>query len=300
MWLAYAFAGPILWAASTHIDKYLLERYFRGADVAVLMVFTALIGALMLPLVAAFAPQALAQDAAGALVMAASGLLYMGAMLFYLKAIQSEEASVIASLFQMSTIFTLLLGYALLGEAPGARRFVGMALIVAGAVSVTFAPSGRGAKLRIRTLVLMACSTFVIALSSVLFKYFAVRSDYWSATFWTFVGQVLFGALILARGAYRRQFATLLRTNTSALLSLNAINEAVNLAGGLGVRFASLMAPVAVVSAISSTTSLFVFAFGVLLSLFAPAIAREDLSPANLLRKGVAAAVAALGVALAS
>lgn len=300
MWLAYAFAGPILWAASTHIDKYLLERYFRGADVAVLMVFTALIGALMLPLVAAFAPQALAQDAASALVMAASGLLYMGAMLFYLKAIQSEEASVIASLFQMSTIFTLLLGYALLGEAPGARRFVGMALIVAGAVSVTFAPSGRGAKLRIRTLVLMACSTFVIALSSVLFKYFAVRSDYWSATFWTFVGQVLFGALILARGAYRRQFATLLRTNTSALLSLNAINEAVNLAGGLGVRFASLMAPVAVVSAISSTTSLFVFAFGVLLSLFAPAIAREDLSPANLLRKGVAAAVAALGVALAS
>lgn len=300
MWLAYAFAGPILWAASTHIDKYLLERYFRGADVAVLMIFTALIGALMLPLVAAFAPHALAQDAAGALVMAASGLLYMGAMLFYLKAIQSEEASVIASLFQMSTIFTLLLGYALLGEAPGARRFVGMALIVAGAVSVTFAPSGRGAKLRVRTLALMACSTFVIALSSVLFKYFAVRSDYWSATFWTFVGQVLFGALILARGAYRRQFATLLRTNTSALLSLNAINEAVNLAGGLGVRFASLMAPVAVVSAISSTTSLFVFAFGVLLSLFAPAIAREDLSPANLLRKGVAAAVAALGVALAS
>ena len=62
----------------------------------------------------------------------------------------------------------------------------------------------------------------------------------------------------------------------------------------------SLLAPVAVVSAISSTTTLFVFAFGVLLSWLAPTVAREDLSKINLLRKGVAAAIAATGVVLAS
>jgi hypothetical protein len=26
-WLAFAFSGPILWAISTHIDKYLVEKY---------------------------------------------------------------------------------------------------------------------------------------------------------------------------------------------------------------------------------------------------------------------------------
>jgi hypothetical protein len=43
-----------------------------------------------------------------------------------------------------------------------------------------------------------------------------------------------------------------------------------------------------------------VFVFGVLLSWLAPTIAREDLSKGNLLRKGVAAAIAATGVVLAS
>ena len=40
----------------------------------------------------------------------------------------------------------------------------------------------------------MLAATFVLALSSVLFKFFAVRDDFWSTTFWTFVGEGLFGA----------------------------------------------------------------------------------------------------------
>ena len=50
-WLIYAFSGPVLWALSTHIDKYLVERYFKQGSVAVLMVFTTIIGALALPFV---------------------------------------------------------------------------------------------------------------------------------------------------------------------------------------------------------------------------------------------------------
>jgi len=300
MWLLFAFSGPILWAASTHIDKFLVDRYFRDSDTAVLMIFTALIGVVMLPFIALLAPQTFSQGAASIFVMTLSGLLYMGAMQFYLRAIQSEEASVIAPLFQTSTIFTLLLAYLMLGETPGWRQIAGMALIVASVISLAVDPGGRSRSIRGRTIVLMTCATLVVALSNVLFKYFAVRSDYWSTTFWTFVGEAIFGAGILAFPSYRRQFATLLRTRRSALLSLNGANELINLAGGLGVRFALLQAPVAVVSAISSTTTLFVFLFGVLLSWLAPTVAREDLSRDNLLRKGIASAIAATGVVLAS
>jgi drug/metabolite transporter (DMT)-like permease len=300
MWLLFALSGPVLWAVSTHIDKFLVDRYFRNSDTAVLMIFTALIGAAMLPFIALFAPQTFAQDIASVLVITASGVLYMGAMMFYLRAIQSEEASVVAPLFQISTIFTLVLAYLVLGEIPGRRRIIGMILIMASVVSLTVGIGGHGRPIRRRTIALMTCGTFVVALSSVLFKYFAVRSDYWSTTFWTFLGEAIFGAGILAFPSYRRQFRTLLRTNTLALLSINGANELINLGGGLGVRFGSLLAPVAVVSAISSTTTLFVFAFGVLLSRFAPSIAREDLSRNNLLRKGAAAAATAIGIILAA
>jgi hypothetical protein len=52
------------------------------------------------------------------------------------------------------------------------------------------------------------------------------------------------------------------------------------------------------VQAIGSTTTLFVFAFGVVLSLLWPKLGRENLSGRDLMQKGIAALLVALGVAL--
>ncbi len=49
-WLVFALCGPILWAISVHLDKYLVERYFKDADVIVLLIFTALMGLVLMPL----------------------------------------------------------------------------------------------------------------------------------------------------------------------------------------------------------------------------------------------------------
>src|SRR3569833_4275836 len=136
MWLLYAFSGPVLWALSTHIDKYLVDRYFRHSDTAVLMVFTALIGALALPFIAWAQPNVFRPQAWAIGVMALSGVLYMGAMLFYLRAIQTTEASVIAPLFQTSTLFTILLAWLLLHEALGWRQLAGVGLIFLGVVAL--------------------------------------------------------------------------------------------------------------------------------------------------------------------
>ena len=90
----------------------------------------------------------------------------------------------------------------------------------------------------------------------------------------------------------------MLRVNTLALLSINGSNELINLGGGLGNRYALMFAPLSLVQAIGSTTTLFVFAFGVVLSLFWPRFSREDLSGRELFQKGAAAALVAAGVAL--
>ena len=300
MWLLFAFSGPVLWAASTHIDKYLVEKYFKNSDTAVLMVFTAWIGLIMLPFIWILEPQTLTLPLLSIAVMIASGILYMGAMLFYLRAIQSAEASVVAPLFQTSTLFTFALGYLILGETLSPTNAAGAALIVLGALLLSLDTSFHFRAFKWRLLFLMLLCTFVLALSTVIFKYFAVREEFWSTTFWTYVGEALFGAGILAIPRYFRQFMTLLKTNTAPLLAVNGTNELINLGGGLGVRFASLLAPVALVSAVSSTTTLFVFVFGVLLTIFLPSLAREDLSRANLIQKGAAAVLVAVGVVLAN
>jgi hypothetical protein len=127
---------------------------------------------------------------------------------------------------------------------------------------------------------------------------FAIRVEFWTTTFWMFVGEGIFGFALLMIPAYRRQFAALIRANTAALLSINASNELINLGGGLGNRYALLFAPLSIVQAIGSTTTLFVFAFGVVLSVFFPKLGREDLSGRELAQKGVAALIVAAGVAL--
>jgi O-antigen ligase len=108
----------------------------------------------------------------------------------------------------------------------------------------------------------------------------------------------LFGAALLCRPGYRRQFAELFRRNPGAVAGINGANELINLGAGLGVRYAALLAPVALVSAISSTTTFFVFAFGILLALFFPKLGREDLSTRNLVKKGAGALLIAAGVIL--
>ncbi|HEY5085175.1 MAG TPA: DMT family transporter [Rhizomicrobium sp.] len=298
MWLLLAFCGPVCWAVSTHIDKYLVDRYFHDSDTAVLMLFTAFLGVALLPLIWWIEPALLKPSVTAIAVMTASGVLYMGAILFYLRAIQSEEASVVAPLFQASTLFTFLLGYFFLRERLGLAQLLGVGLIIGGALSLSFRRGPKARKFKSSLIALMLGATFVMSLSTVLFKFFAIRDDFWTTTFWTFVGEGLFGVLLLLMPGYRRQFADMFRQNPGAVIGVNAANEVINLGGGLSVRYASLLAPVALVSAISSTTTFFVFFFGILLTLFFPKFGREDLSAGNLVRKGVGALLITGGVVL--
>ncbi len=298
MWLLFAFSGPVLWAASTHIDKYLVERYFKNSDTAVLMVFTALIGVVMLPFIWWLEPGVPAVATLDIAVLTGMGILYMGAMLFYLRAIQSEEASVVAPLFQASTVFTLALAFVFLGEVLTETELGGGALILCGALVLSLDELFRFRRFKLKLVLSMLGCTFVLALSSVIFKFFAVRDEFWITTFWTNVGQALFGFGILAVPRYRRQFQSLFRRNPGPVIAINGANELINLGGGLGVRYASLLAPVALISAISSTSTLFVFAFGILLTYFFPWLGREDLAWHGLVQKGAGASLVAVGVSL--
>jgi uncharacterized membrane protein len=300
MWLIFAFSGPILWAVSTHLDKYLVEKYFKHSNVAVLLVFTALIGLFTLPFVWLLDPDVVGVSLANAALMAFSGVLYMGGMLLYLQALQSEEASAVAPFFQAAPLIGFVLGYLVLGEVLSPAQMAGGALVIGGTMLVSLRSDRQRTRLKLRLAALMLSAALVLALSSLIFKLFALRADFWPTTFWMFVGEALFGAALLAVPSYRRQFIDLTRSNPGAVLSVNAANELINLGGGLGNRFALVLAPLGLVQAIGSTTTLFVFGFGVVLSLFFPRLGRENLARGELLHKGLAAVLVAAGAALAA
>ncbi|HUA76728.1 MAG TPA: EamA family transporter, partial [Acetobacteraceae bacterium] len=114
-WLLYAFAAPVLWAVSTHIDKFLVDAYFSRGSVAVLLIFTAAAGALLAPLIWLFQPGSFALPIEAIALIVGAGMLGMVAMLFYLDALQTEPASSVVPWFQTAPLFGYGLGYLLLG-----------------------------------------------------------------------------------------------------------------------------------------------------------------------------------------
>lgn len=297
-WLVFAFSGPVLWAMSTHFDKYLVEQYFKHSDTAVLLLFTALMGVLALPFIAFYAPSITAPGRGSIALIMLSGVLYMGALLLYLRALQTEEASVVAPFFQAAPLFGYVLAYFVLGETLSGQQLAGGALIIAGTFIVSLRFGRDAGMFKLRLAVLMLACGLALALSGLIFKVFAISVDFWVTTFWLFVGEALFGCAILAVATYRWQFIAVLGRHPAALLTISGANEVLNLAGGLGFRYALLFAPLSIVQAIGATTTLFVFAFGVALSAAVPRLGRETLSFRDLVQKGAAAILVAGGVAL--
>ena len=296
MWLFFAFSGPLLWAVSTHLDKYLVERYFKDSSVAALLVFTALIGVLALPFIGFWNPEITAMPLQAVVLISFSGALYLAAMYFYLGALQGEEASVVAPFYQASPLFGYGLAYFILGETLTRLQLIGGVLIVVGAALVSVRPGLRASQFKFGLVARMLACTFILAVATVIFKMFAVEDAFWPTTFWTFVGEALFGAVLLALPECRRQFFEVLKANRSAVLAINASNELINLGGGLGSRYALTLAPLSLVQAVNSTTTLFVFIIGIGLTLCAPSLAQENLSARNLWRKGLSTLLVVAGL----
>jgi uncharacterized membrane protein len=297
--LLFAFSGPILWAVSTHLDKYLVEEYFKQTHPAVLLIFTALTNLVGLLVIWILVPGVADAGAESIVLMGLAGVLLMGAMLFYLRALQSQEASVVAPFFQAAPLFGYGLGYAVLGEALSALQLVGAALIVSGTLAASVRTQRKTSpRLNGRLVLPMLACALAAAMSSLIFKVFALRDAFWTTTFWMFVGETIFGCAILAIGSLRGQFVAILKSNTAAVLGISAANELINLGGGLGTRYALVLAPLSLVQAIGGTTTVFVFMVGIALSLVWPALGREDLSARELARKGAAAILVACGVLL--
>jgi uncharacterized membrane protein len=280
------------------LDKYLVERFFKDSNVVIMVLFTALVVVLALPIIWYFEPTVLDPSFGSIALIVLAGILYMTGMLFYLRALQNEEASVVAPFFQTGPLFGYVLAYLVLGETLSPRQLLGGALIIIGALFVSIRIGQSMKTFKIRLAILMVTCGFIMALASLIFKVFALKVEFWTTTFWMFVGEGIFGVVLLMIPSYRKQFMALLRVNTTALLSINASNELINLGGGLGNRYALLFAPLSIVQAIGSTTTLFVFIFGVVLSVFFPKFGRETLSGRELVQKGIAAVVVAIGVAL--
>jgi drug/metabolite transporter (DMT)-like permease len=285
-WFFIALCAPFLLACANHNDKFLLSRYLKQKNIGAIVTFSSLFSGVAIPIVSFIQPDVYDVSLVQGSAVVATGMLSVVAVVCYLYALDLDEASFVTPFYQTVPIFAYVLGFFILGETITLAQGLASFVIISGALALSFELGRRGMQFKRNVVTLMLAASFLSAINGVIFKLIAVDKGFWVSLFWGFVGQAMAGlTLLVCVPSYRRDFLGLFKQQKVGVglialsRTLTSVSEAVTL-------YATLLAPVALVLLVNSFQPLFVFAFGVVLTLFLPRVAQESLGRMKMLQKG--------------
>lgn len=291
--------APFLYAFTNHIDKVLLDRYFRSGGVGTLVLFSSVISFFALPVIYVFEPSVWHVGANSAFTLGFVGLLNLILLWCYLQAMATDEPTVVIIFYQLVPVFGLALGYVVLGETITRLQGAAMVAILVGATIMTVASDQDGnIKLRLRSISFMLVASLCWAAEATFFKMVALEENVLRSLFWESLSLGLLGAILFSCAPhYRNSFLNAVRVNSRPIIGLNLLNETVYMLGNAAAAFVVMLIPVALNLLMNSFQPIFVFIIGALLSRFLPSHATEA-SGERWIQKFVAIAFTATGVFL--
>ncbi len=301
-WFLIALIGPFLYALTNHIDKLLLEKYFKKGGVGTIILISAFLSVLAIPILFFIDPSVVFVGGRNMLLLAAVGILNVGVLWCYLLPLKNDEASIVIIFYQLIPVFGGVLGYLVLGERLTTVQLLAMALIILGTSLVSFEiDSNNKFTLRLGTIIPMSAAAFLWALESVIFKAVALEENLCRSLFWEHVMLLLCGVLIfLLVRSYRVSFLLALKSNSTAILSLNVANESLYILGNIASAFAYMLAPIGLVLLAESYQPIFVLGIGIVLTIFFPQIGAENIRAKHLWPKLLAALITGAGTYMLS
>lgn len=299
-WFLLALVGPLLYAVTNHIDKILLEKYFKEGGVGTLLIFSAVLSGLALPIIFIADPTALSVGFGNIVMLCLVGLMNVMVLWLYLMALKEEEASIAVVFYQLVPVFGYALGYFILDEVLTTMQIIAMAIVILGTSIVSFEMDAENKfRMRTNTIFFMVSAAFLWALESVIFKAVALEENVWRSLFWEHLMLMVVGVgIFFFISNYRKHFIAAVRNNSKGILALNVTNEGLYMVGNIAFAFAYMLAPIALVLLAESYQPLFVLLIGVFLTLFFPKLTAEKIEAKHLWQKGMAIALTGLGTYL--
>ncbi len=298
-WFALAVISPLLWAMCNHIDKIVLERYFKEGGVGTLLIVSALASVIATPFLYLIDPSVLDVGRGNLGIIVITAALDIVLLWAYLNAMQRDDSSRVIVYYQLVPIFGIVAGWAFLGEVISKDQLVAMAVVILGTSIVSLENVGGRFRFKGRTVgyMLIACACWAAELA--IFKAVALEENAWRTLFWKHIVLMVLGVLMyLFIPRYRASFQAAMRTNSVPLLAANLLNEALYMLGTVSYGLAAMLAPVALVLLTETFQSIFVFVMAILIARFLPTLATERVDRTRIAMKGVAIGITGLGTYL--
>lgn len=297
-WIFLAFIPPLLWGISNFIDKYLLSEYFKNKGVGTLLIFSSLIGTVLLPIIFLIDQDVINIPLRDGALIIANGIMFVFAYFPYFKALEKGEASTVASLFQLMPVFGYFLGLLVLGEQLAVVQLLACVLIILGGLILTLDINKKIPRVRMKIFLLMSLSSLMLAMSSVIFKFIAIEHNFLTTTFWEYVGLTIAAGMFLSIKTYRKEFFEVINQNKARFISLNFLNEFINIFGRILATFIAMSAPVVIIMVFNSFMPLYLFLIGIAITLFFPKLGRESLLKKHLFQKIISISIMLIGAYL--
>ena len=299
-WFFIALIGPFMYALTNHIDKILLEKYFKNNGVGTIILFSSIFSVVVLPFLFFIDKTVLDVGGLQIIVLLIVGILGALVLWCYLLALKNEEVSVAIVFYQLMPVFGYILSYFILGETLTKLQIVAMVIVILGTAIISFEIDAENKfKLRRKTILPMLAAAFFWALGGVLFKLVALEENVWRSFFWENVGLLVVGIIIfIFIRSYRKNFLLAMRNNSKKILSLNALNESFYILGNFAFAYAYMLAPIALVLLTDSFQSVFALMIGVFLTVFFPKIATEKIQAKHIWPKIIAICITGIGTYL--
>ncbi len=296
-WFTLSLIGPFMYALTNHMDKILLEKYFKEYGVGTLILFSSFLSFLALPFLLYVDPTILSLDFKNVLILILVGIINIAVLWLYLIALNDDEASITVVFYQLVPVFGLLLGYIFLDEVLTKMQIISMLIIIIGTSIISFEIDNENKfKLKKKTIGLMLTAALLWAFESTIFKVVAIEENVVRSLFWEHLTLGVIGILLLILvKPYRHNFIQTLKSNSRAVLGLNVLNESLYMIGNIAFSFAYLLAPIALVLLTESFQPIFVFIIGVILTIFFPKLNSEKITVRHIIQKVLAITITGIG-----
>ncbi|MFA6257103.1 MAG: EamA family transporter [Candidatus Paceibacterota bacterium] len=296
-WFFIALGSVFLWSIVTYLDKFIIERFIKNRGVGSLILFSALFAGVVIPIIAVINPRVLLISSMDICLLGLSGILGSLAIIFYLHALEYEDTSLVIPLFQLIPVFSYVLAYIFLRETLSGKQIVAGLIVVIGAIILTLdIEEDKKIKVKMKPLLLMGFSSLAFSLMDVLYKFVSVDQDFWLTQFWHYVGLFIFGIILyLCVKNYRQEFHRVIKSSPLSVVGANVGGEILQVAANMMNNFALLLAPVVLVTLVSSYMPLIVFVMGLIFTLTIPRFITEKVSRKHILHKSLAISIVVIG-----
>jgi drug/metabolite transporter (DMT)-like permease len=280
-WFTLSLLAAFISAIKVAIDKLVLVRW---QVTPVLMTFITAI----IELIAAggvWQAMGLSEMSSSGIVLAlCAGVLKALLVLFFFLALAREEASRIATLFSLTPLFILLAASYVLHESLQPQEYLGVILLVSGAVLITCKdkPFPRLNLAFSFALLGVLCLT----VNQIIIKYLMETTDYWTVFSYVRMGVFLAVVPLLPRVVSNLQ--AFHSERKSLVLTIIAVNSAISVSGVFVFTAAVSLGSVTLVNALGSVFALFLLLIVVLVGTVNPNILREELGKSVLMLKLIA------------